>query len=246
MSILVTRPLPQGEELVSRLRALGRVAWSFPLIEFTPGRQLPELSAQLASLAAGDLLFALSQHAVEFAHARLQQQGLPWPTAPDYFAIGRTTALALHKVSNRQVRYPLDREISEVLLQLPELQNIAGKKALILRGNGGRELLGDTLRERGADVTFCECYQRSARHYDGAEEAMRWQSRGVSTLVITSGEMLQQLWTLIPQWYRERWLLSCRILVVSERLAEQARELGWQDIQVADSADNDALLRALQ
>lgn len=40
MSILVTRPLPQGEELVSRLRALGRVAWSFPLIEFTPGRQL--------------------------------------------------------------------------------------------------------------------------------------------------------------------------------------------------------------
>jgi uroporphyrinogen-III synthase len=143
--------------------------------------------------------------------------------APDYFAIGRTTALALHKVSNRQVRYPLDREISEVLLQLPELQNIAGKKALILRGNGGRELLGDTLRERGA-VTFCECYQRSARHYDGAEEAMRWQSRGVSTLVITSGEMLQQLWTLIPQWYRERWLLSCRIFVVSERLAEQARE----------------------
>ncbi|MDU7822687.1 MAG: uroporphyrinogen-III synthase, partial [Klebsiella sp.] len=117
MSILVTRPLPQGEELVSRLRALGRVAWSFPLIEFTPGRQLSELGGQLASLAAGDLLFALSQHAVEFAHARLQQQGLCWPTAPDYFAIGRTTALALHKVSNRQVRYPLDREISEVLLQ---------------------------------------------------------------------------------------------------------------------------------
>ena len=246
MSILVTRPLPQGEELVSRLRALGRVAWSFPLIEFTPGRQLPELGAQLENLAAGDLLFALSQHAVEFAHSRLQQQRLRWPSAPDYFAIGRTTALALHKVSNRHVRYPLDREISEVLLQLPELQNIAGKRALILRGNGGRELLGDTLRERGADVTFCECYQRSARHYDGAEEAMRWQSRGISTLVITSGEMLQQLWTLIPQWYRERWLLSCRILVVSERLAEQARELGWQDIQVADSADNDALLRASQ
>ncbi|CAM3372897.1 Uroporphyrinogen-III synthase [Klebsiella spallanzanii] len=246
MSILVTRPLPQGEELVSRLRALGRVAWSFPLIEFTPGRQLQELGGQLAGLKAGDLLFALSQHAVEFAHARLQQQRLRWPSAPDYFAIGRTTALALHKVSSHDVRYPLDREISEVLLQLPELQNIAGKKALILRGNGGRELLGDTLRERGADVTFCECYQRSARHYDGAEEAMRWQSRGVSTLVITSGEMLQQLWTLIPQWYRERWLLNCRILVVSERLAEQARALGWQDIQVADSADNDALLRALQ
>ena len=49
MSILVTRPLPQGEELVSRLRALGRVAWSFPLIEFTPGRELAALPRQLAA-----------------------------------------------------------------------------------------------------------------------------------------------------------------------------------------------------
>lgn len=66
------------------------------------------------------------------------------------FAIGRTTALALHTVSGQHIHYPLDREISEVLLQLPELQNIAGKNALILRGNGGRELLGATLTERGA------------------------------------------------------------------------------------------------
>ena len=72
MSILVTRPLPQGEALVSRLRAMGRVAWSFPLIEFTPGRELPALGDALARLGPDDLLFALSQHAVEFAHARLQ------------------------------------------------------------------------------------------------------------------------------------------------------------------------------
>lgn len=246
MTILVTRPAPQSEALVSRLRALGRVAWSFPLIEFTPGRELNMLGQALGALDDGDLAFALSQHAVSFAQSQLQQQRLCWPTAPRYFAIGRTTALALHQVSGADVRYPLDREISEVLLQLPELQNIAGKKALILRGNGGRELLAETLTARGADVTLCECYQRSAIHYDGAEEAMRWQSRGVSTIVVTSGEMLQQLWTLIPLWYRESWLLKCRLLVVSERIAKLAREMGWQEIQVADSADNDALLRALQ
>ncbi|MEB7715400.1 uroporphyrinogen-III synthase [Kluyvera cryocrescens] len=246
MTILVTRPSPQGEELVSRLRALGQVAWSFPLIEFSPGRELSTLSRSLNALGDGDLVFALSQHAVSFAHAQLQQQHLLWSTTPRYFAIGRTTALALHQVSGLDVRYPLDREISEVLLQLPELQTIAGKKALILRGNGGRELLAETLTERGAIVTLCECYQRCPVHYDGAEEAMRWQTREVTTLVVTSGEMLQQLWTLIPLWYRERWLLQCRLLVVSERIAKLAQEMGWQDIQVADSADNDALLRALQ
>ena len=92
MTILVTRPSPQSEELVSRLRALGQVAWSFPLIEFSPGRELGTLSRSLNALGDGDLVFALSQHAVSFAHAQLQQQHLLWPTAPRYFAIGRTTA----------------------------------------------------------------------------------------------------------------------------------------------------------
>lgn len=246
MNILVTRPSPAGEMLVSRLRALGQVAWSFPLIEFTPGRELNMLPERLPALGKDDMVFALSQHAVTFAHAHLQQTHTRWPLHPAYFAIGRTTALALHTASGIEVRYPLDQEISEVLLQLPELQNIQGKRALILRGNGGRELLGETLVARGAQVEFCECYQRCGKLYDGAQEAMRWHTRGVDTVVVTSGEMLQQLFTLIPLWYRENWLLRCRLLVVSERLANLARELGWQDIQVAENADNDALLRALQ
>ena len=65
---------------------------SFPLIEFSPGRELSALADHMNTLQEGDLLFALSQHAVEFAHAQLQQQGLNWPTAPRYFAIGRSTA----------------------------------------------------------------------------------------------------------------------------------------------------------
>lgn len=246
MSILVTRPLPQGEALVSRLRAMGRVA-----LELSADRIYAWQGASRAGRCACPTGARRSAICAIPACGGIRPcpsaaAGPAPPTSPRYFAIGRTTALALHTVSGQHIHYPLDREISEVLLQLPELQNIAGKNALILRGNGGRELLGATLTERGAVVTFCECYQRSAKHYDGAEEAMRWQSRGVTTLVVTSGEMLQQLWSLIPQWYREQWLLHCRVVVVSERLALQARELGWQEIQVADSADNDALLRALQ
>lgn len=225
---------------------LGREAWSFPLIEFSPGRELAKLPEYLSTLRQGDLAFMLSQHAVEYASATLDQQHVGWPTQPDWFAIGRTTALALHRASGLTVRYPHDRETSEVLLQLPELQVIKGKKALILRGNGGRELLGETLHKRGADVVFCECYQRCTIHYNGAEEAHRWQSRGITTLVVTSGEMLSQLWTLIPQWYRNNWLLRCRLFVVSKRLAAQAQELGWREVRVTDNADNDALVRALQ
>ncbi|KUD66798.1 uroporphyrinogen-III synthase, partial [Salmonella enterica subsp. enterica serovar Kentucky] len=55
MSILITRPSPAGEALVSRLRALGQVAWSFPLIEFVAGRELPTLADRLATLTENDL-----------------------------------------------------------------------------------------------------------------------------------------------------------------------------------------------
>ncbi len=246
MSILVTRPSPSGEELVSRLRTLGLVAWSFPLIEFTPGRELPLLPGLLARLGANDLAFVLSQHAVSFAHAHLQQAGLSFPTEPAWFAIGRTTALALHTVSGIDVRYPHDREISEVLLQLPELQDVQGKHALILRGNGGRELLAETLTERGANVEFCECYQRSAKFYDGAEEAMRWHTRGVSTLVVTSGEMLQQLFFTYSSLVSGELVTSLPPGGGKRTSGEPCPGTGWQEIQVADNADNDALLRALQ
>lgn len=246
MTILVTRPSPAGEELVGRLLALGKMAYSFPLIEFTPGRQLAQLPALLAELPANSLVFALSQNVIHFAGPFLRQAGMSWPKQHSWFAIGRTTALALHAASHLTVHYPQDRETSEILLQLPELQHIAGKQALILRGNGGRELLGETLQQRGVKVTFCECYQRNEITYNPLEEAWRWYERQVSIIVVTSGEMLKQLYALIPVWYRENWLLQCQLLVVSERLASLAKHLGWRNILVADNADNDALIRALQ
>ncbi|WP_192456455.1 uroporphyrinogen-III synthase [Musicola keenii] len=246
MTILVTRPSPAGEQLVARLRLAGFHAYHSPLIEFSPGRELASLPTRLAALQAGDLVFALSQHVVEFAEPLMSRGGYVWPSSLTYYAVGRTTGLALHTVSGLPVNYPPVRATSETLLQLPELQNVAGRHALLLRGNGGRELLGDTLQERGAIVSYCECYQRTLVHYDGAEQCQRWQTLGVNTLVITSGEMLQALHDLVPDVYQANWLLTCRVIVVSERLAEAARKLGWNDVNVADNADNDALMRALQ
>ena len=241
MTILVTRPEPAAAELVSRLHAQGKQAWSLPLIEFAPGNDLQQLPAALATLKRGDLVFLLSQQVIHFAQHAINA----WPADVDYYAIGRSTALAFHTISGLQVTYPHAHETSEELIKLATLQQMAGKHVLILRGNQGRELLAETLIARGAQVTYAECYQRCQKHYDGAIEGRRWRDRNIDTLVVTSGEMLHQLYSLFPEVDREEWLLRCRLLVVSERLASLAANLGWQTIQVADGADNDALLRAL-
>ncbi|VAX76966.1 Uroporphyrinogen-III synthase [Serratia symbiotica] len=246
MTILVTRPSPAGLHLVNRLRALGRVAYHAPLIDFRPGCDLPKLAQTLLQLKIGDLVFVLSQHSVLYAESVVGGVGLKWPPHLAYYAIGRASGLALHCISNLPVAYPHDREISERLLTLPELKKLDGRQAFILRGNGGRRLLGDTLCERGATVSYYECYQRRPVYYDGNEQSVYWQKAGIDTLVVTSGEMLQQLYTLVPERYRSFWLLRCCLLVASERLAKLAQDLGWSSIRVAESAANDALIRLLK
>lgn len=246
MTILVTRPSPAGEQLVARLRTLGRVAYHSPLIEFSPGDQLAQLPAMLSALQPHDLVFVVSQFAVNYADRALRQQGQTWPDFVSYYAIGRTTGLLMHRASSLPIIYPQDGQTSETMLQLPALQKLEGRSAVILRGDGGRELLAETLTARGVKVTYCECYRRSPIYYHGSEQSSSWQRAGVDTLVVTSGEMLQQLYTLVPDYYRSTWLLGCTLVVVSERLATLARQLGWQTIRVAESADNDALIRALK
>lgn len=245
MTVLITRPAPAGQALVEMLRQQNIGAYYTPLISFAPGNELNRLADELAQLDDGDLLFAVSKNAVEYANRQLALQHTSWPENIRYFAIGKTTAQVLEQVSHRPVIYPQGREISEHLIKLSELQNVSGKKVLILRGNGGRELLAESLRSRGATVTFCECYQRQPVAYDGIAICEEWQKNQVNTLLITSNEMLYQLYHLVPENQR-LWLTECRLVVVSERIAECASQMGWREIHIADNADNAALLNALR
>lgn len=245
MTILVTRPQAAADRLVDRLRQLGLIAWSMPLIDFQPSSQLCELPQKLAQLNDGDSILAISQQAADYAGATLYYNHTAWPANVDYYAIGRKTALALHTHCQQPVISPPAGSVSETLLELPSLQYVSGQKILILRGNGGRELIAETLRARGALVEYCECYQRIPRIYNGEQQARHWRNLGITTIIVTSVDMLTLLYELFPEQDRIDWLLHCRLIVVSDRLATMARKLGFLKLVVADSADNDALIRAL-
>ncbi|VFP81981.1 uroporphyrinogen-III synthase [Candidatus Erwinia haradaeae] len=245
MNILVTRPEPSADDLVNQLRHQGHIAWSFPLIEFAPGAQLHIVSKRIEMLKKGDLVFILSQNAVHYANIFFTNEKFFWPKKLTYYAIGHSTALAFYKISGHEVYWPDSQETTEILIQNLALQTIFGKRALILRGNGGRNLLENTLRYYGAEVESLECYQRCEKHYHGSKEASRWRKKGINTLVVTSGSMLQQLYYLFSDTDRNEWLLRCRLLVVSKRLSILARRLGWVNIYVANKADNNSLLQAI-
>lgn len=242
MNILITRPSPDGEKLVNKLLSIGKSAYHLPLIYFSPGTTLSLIKKKLSFLSNGDLLFIMSKRAVRYAHQQLLNMNTYWPPAITYYSIGEKTSLKMYTLSGIQSKYPKNQETSENLLQLPELtHNISGRRALILKGNNGRNLLQNTLQKRGVLVYCCECYTRKLYKYNSIEQYTRMLMLNITTIVVTSEEILKQLYYLIPKNCRKTWLIQCRLIVVSSRLAYIAQKLGWTDIIITHSANNHSI-----
>lgn len=236
---LVVRPAAQANQLVQMLRQLGHAPLCCPLLETRPGCDLPHLGDMLRE---ADLVIAVSMHAVHFAHHFLLQTGQTWPHI-DYFAVGQASADAFAE-AGIQALCPADPR-SEGLLALPALQGVSGRRVLILRGNDGRDLIARTLASRGALVHYCATYERHYPDLDGDALTRHWQTAGLDSLLITSGELLQRLLALVPG-PQHPWLYDRLLVVPSPRVAEMAEGAGFTRIVIAQGASNQALVAALE
>ncbi len=236
---LVVRPAAQATELAQLLRRHGHAPLCCPLLETVAGSDLPRLADMLQE---ADIVIAVSIHAVHFAHDFLLQTGLTWPHI-EYFAVGQASADAFAEVGVRAI-YPDDPR-SEGLLALPELQLVSGKRVVILRGNGGRDLIASTLASRGALVHYCAAYERHYPEFDGEALTRHWQAAGLDSLLVTSGELLQRLLELVPA-SQQPWLFDRLLVVPSPRVAEMASAAGFIHITIAQGASNQALMAALE
>ncbi|MFB0975865.1 MAG: uroporphyrinogen-III synthase [Tolumonas sp.] len=239
MTPLILRPQPAADELAARLRRDGHTPVVCPLLTYQSGCELALLPAMLTQ---ADITIAVSAAAVQYASHYLQQQHLPWPATMTYLAVGPATAAACRQ-QHLAVSSPADAR-SEGLLALPGLLMVHGKRIVILRGNGGRELLTDTLRRRGAEVTCVECYRRHYLQTDGRRLLQEWQAAAVDSVIITSSELFQQLLTLLPDTATS-WLSGLHWFVVSERTAEELRSSGFNRITIMPGAQHEAVAAAL-
>lgn len=236
---LVVRPAEQAGELARLLCRQGHQPLCCPLLETRPGGELPSLPELLSQ---ADVVIAVSMHAVNFAHHFLLQTGQTWPHI-EYFAVGQASADAFAEIGIEAV-CPEDPR-SEGLLLLPALQGVAGKRVLILRGNGGRDLIASTLASRGALVHYCATYERHYPELDGDALTRHWQGAGLDSLLVTSGELLQRLLELVPSQQRP-WLYDRLLVVPSPRVADLAEAAGFTRIVIAQGASNQALVAALE
>mgnify|MGYP001579346203 CR=1 FL=1 len=242
--VLVTRPAHQAEALAQKIEAAGGEAVRLPTIEIVAPASTAALHAVLDRLPEFGFVIFISPNAVRqflpLVHAR---GGMP--SELRLAAVGQGTLRTLNDEGFDNVLAPLGRFDSEALLELLPSAFVAGKDILIVRGEGGHTLLGESLSARGARVAYAECYRRVPPRQPDAANLARLRRGEIDVLVITSIEGARNLCTLVGESGRAR-LLAAPAVVVSERLAQTCRELGFHaELCVAAQASDAAIVATL-
>ncbi len=229
LNIVVTRPRDQADGLAASLQARGANPVLLPLLEIAPAPDQAALQAFVQRVADYQLLIFISPNAVRYGMSALHHI----PHGVRVAAVGQGTAKALIKRHIKQVIVPSERFDSEGLLALPELQQVRGWRIAILRGDGGRELLGDTLASRGAQVEYVTCYQRSKPELDG----QAWLAAQPDAIAVTSSEALTHLWQELGET-AATLARTATLFVAHPRIAEIAQAQGWQQVVITAAGDD--------
>ena len=112
-----------------------------------------------------------------------------------------------------------------------------------MRGEGGRELVANTLRRRGAEVRYAEVYRRVRPEVDISTYLGRWRREPIDVVMVSSGESLRNLIAMLGS-DGMALLKETPLAVVSARIAEQAHCYGFTNVLLADGASDQALWNA--
>ena len=223
ISVLVTRPVDQSVRLTQRLHDLGAEVIAFPALAIV-GPQRPEkLNQQLTEIEHYDWTVFVSPTAVQFGLAALRQIAPASIAKINAAAVGAGTASALRTAGCRNIIVPESGADSEDLLALPEFADLTGRRVLILRGEGGRELIADTLRARGAKVDYAECYRRVCPATDPAPLVAALAAHRIQAVTVFSSETLGNLLRLCDS--AAPALRALPLFVPHRRIAEHAKVL---------------------
>ncbi len=237
-NVVVTRPAAQAQGLAKLIENAGGNALLFPVLKITETDDKSELDTLIQELEHYSILIFISPNAVNIGLGYILQQR-QIPANCKIAAVGKSSARCAQLLLNRDIDIvpkAFDGHSggynSESLLSLPALKNVVNQKIAILKGNGGRELLATTLRDRGAQVSYINTYQRTipddSELTNRIEELLtHTQDSNPICVTITSAESLTNFLTLLGE-HATQWLAKSQLIVINERLVSIAIQLGFK------------------
>lgn len=238
--VVVTRPMEQAETLAQGIREAGGEALIFPAVEIVPVMDAA-LAACIDLLHTFDAAIFISPNAARLGLAAIQAQR-EWPVTLKIFAIGPGTTRQLAQQGLTEIIQP-DGQDTEALLLLSQLKDVRNQRIVIFRGVGGRELLADTLKARGAEVTYAECYRRVRPERDAQSLVQAWRAGTIHAVTIHSAETLHNFAYMLGESGLPH-LRSTPLFAPHEKIAQAARVLGIQQV-IATAGGDGGLLAGL-
>lgn len=243
LGVVVTRPAHQATVFQQQLTQQGARVLAFPLIAVQACKDLRDANARLAHLADYNAAIFISSNAVRFGLALLNPAQRAQLQQLTLGAIGSKTARCLQAAGLEPVWIPATGFTSEDFLAMPAVQQLTNQRIVIFRGVGGRELLADTLRQRGAVVDYVDVYQRICPQNDISALKQLHDRQQLDIIAITSSEGLLNLLALLDN---PEWIKTVPLLLGSQRMAATARQVGFTgQMVIADNPSDEAMLAAL-
>ncbi len=230
LKVLVTRPQHQAQSLCEMITNAGGEVIAFPTLDIVPID-----AGEMTDLDQHEMVIFVSQNAVMYFDSKYKRQ-----LADDVIniAVGASTAKCMQEHGFEHVLQAPAPAGTESLLTLPELTDVCGKQILIVRGQDGRELLADTLMERGAQIRYLEVYQRALPEPTQKSIA---QAMSAECIIISSVNSLDNLCQLVGK----KNIKNTHLIVVSKRIKQYAIEQGFKYIDVAENASDRALMQRI-
>lgn len=244
--LLLTRPAEDCAALAATLAEQGIYSSSLPLLGIEALAEAPEHRGYILELDRYSAVIVVSKPAARLALQLLDRYRPQVPPGQAWFSVGAATGTILDG-HGLDVSWPAAGDDSEALLALPRLADAIGvpePKVLIVRGEGGREHIADTLREKGVQVDSLQLYRRYLPDYPPGVLLQTLRSERLNGLVVSSGQGLQSLRDLAGADWNE--LLELPLFVPSPRVAQLAAQLGAKRIVDCRGAGTTALLAALR
>ena len=246
LKILVTRAQHQSADLCDLINKFGGEPIEFPVSEVISTNLNEKTANDLRQkLKNAGILIFVSPNSVICAFHVFRQWKIEISMNTKILAVGPGTAKQLSERGIRIHSLPKPPYDSDALIDLPILQDIRNYDILIFKGLIGREIIKDSLLERGANVEDFPCYEIvKAKTFDHNVIEM-WRKAMLDVVILGSTSAADHLRSILEE---EALDLMLRILLVvpSRRVADYCISIGFRgNIKVSDDASLSSLVNAI-
>lgn len=259
-TILITRPRNLALTLLDKLKNLSFNAICLELIAIQPKKFS---RADFSKLLNYYLLIFISRNAVEYSFGAIKgsEQGekilkdflhifQTQKNTPLVATIGESSANELYQYGIKDVIYPKNNIYnSESLWQEIKHLPFTNKKVAIIKGDSGRDFLSTKLKEKQVVLEEISVYKRTTPKNLKIDFKNIFEQQQIDIILITCKSSLDNLVELAAHNTKlgaKIQIFNITLLVVSQRLYEKTKQLGFQNLITALNATDTSIINILK